>query len=170
MVADSKIFFSNFILNEIHIKYMQILPDMTFSITLIPKPHGTGEKGIQVCIHGWPWYEVLHVVSSCSTNWSWDQERRSWNSNQSMHHTIIHGTLCLLSSLFECVPVQVVQHGGNTACSVLVSHYKAGRTSLDHLKLVDICACLGSPDTGSILQDLNSSALKAGNWWIIDLQ
>ena len=26
---------------------MQILPDMTFSITLIPKPHGTGEKGIQ---------------------------------------------------------------------------------------------------------------------------
>ena len=68
-------------------------------------------------------------------------------------HDKKNGSLRLLSSLFECVPVHVVQHGGNTACSVIVSLFKADRTSLDHLNLVDVCACMGILGTGSIHQD-----------------
>ena len=40
-----------------------------------------------------------------------------------------------------------------TVLVLSVSLYKAGRTSFDHLNLVDVCACMGIPDTGSILQD-----------------
>ena len=100
-----------------------------------------------VCVHRQPLFKDFHVVTSCSTNRGRDQEWRSWNTNQAIHNLIEHCSLGLLSLLLKSVPTKFINHGSNTASPVIVSLYKAGCMSLDHLKLLDVGICIGVPDT-----------------------
>ena len=62
-------------------------------------------------------------------------------------NSIEHCSLGLLSSFLEGVPTSSLrEHGSNAACPGIVSLYKAGRTFLDHLKLLDVGICIWVPD------------------------
>ena len=68
------------------------------------------------------------------------------------------------------VQTKLVEHCCNAACPVIVSLYKAGRTSLDHFKLLDVGICIRVPDTRSILHSRTNQGLVAlflYPWWTI---
>ena len=111
-----------------------------------------------MCVHGRLWYKEFHVVTSCSTDQGRDQEWRRWNANQAIHNSVEHCSL------------ELVKHCCNAACPVIVSLYKAGRTSLDHLKLLDVGICIRVPDTRSILHSRTNQGLVAlflYPWWTV---
>ena len=75
-------------------------------------------------------------MTSCSTDQGGDQEWRRWNANQAIHNSVEHCSLGLLSPFLKGVPTTLVEHCCRAACPVIVSLYKAGCRSLDHLKLI----------------------------------
>ena len=98
-------------------------------------------------VHGRLKNKNFHVMTSCSTDRGRDQEWRRWNTNQAIHNSAEQCSLGLFSSFLKSAPTHSIKHGSNAAYPVIVSHHKAGRTSSDHLKLVDIGACIRVPDT-----------------------
>ena len=123
-----------------------------------------------MCVHGRLWYKEFHVVTSCSTDQGGDQEWRRWNANQAIHNSVEHCSLGFLSPFLKGVPTKLVEHCCNAACPVIVSLYKAGRTSLDHLKLLDVGICIRVPDTRSILHSRTNQGLVAlflYPWWTV---
>ena len=108
-----------------------------------------------MCVHGRLWYKEFHVVTSCSTDQGGDQEWRRWNANQAIHNSVEHCSLGLLSPFLKGVPTKLVEHCCNAACPVIVSLYKAGRTSLDHLKHI-VCY-------SAFFQELRICSPKFGN-------
>ena len=113
-----------------------------------------------MCVQGRLWYNGFHVVTSCSTDQGGDQEWLRWNANQAIHNSIKHCSLGLLSPFLKGVPTKFVQHCSNAACPVIVSLYKMGRASLDHLKFLDDGICIGVPD--SVTQRILHSRANQG--------
>ena len=123
-----------------------------------------------MCVHGRLWYKEFHVVTSCSTDQCGDQEWCRWNSNQAIHNLVEHYSLGLLPPFLKGVPTKLVEHCCNAACPVIVSLCKAGPTSLDHLKLLDVSICIRVQDIRSLLHRRMNQGLVAlflNPWWTV---
>ena len=116
---------------------------------------------------------MVQGISCCDllkTDQCGDQEWRRWNANQAIHKSVEHFSLGVLPLSLKGVPTKLVEHCCNAACPVIVSLYKAGCTSLDHLKLLDVGICIRVPDTQSILHSQTNLRLVAQflyQWWIV---
>ena len=123
-----------------------------------------------MCVHGQLWYKEFHVVASCSIDQGGNQEWRRWNANQAIHNAVELCSLGLLSPFLKGVLTKLVNHCFNAACPVIESLYKAGRTSLGHLKFLDVSICIRVPDTRSILHSRTNQVLAAlflYPWWTV---
>ena len=69
----------------------------------------------------------------------------------------------LYGPLLEGLPMEFGHHRGDTASSSVVSHYKSGWSTLNHLQFADVVCSVGVPNKTAILHDWsNESSITQG--------
>ena len=73
------------------------------------------------------------------------------NVNKIIDDSVHHDCLTLLMAILKLFPSQILDHGGDAACSAIVILAESCCTSLDSLNLINAGLCSWVPDCSRVL-------------------